>query len=265
MQVFLPPTLHEVLASTPPAPTLRGVLRGLGLTAGTLGLVAGGLAAAQHLGVAATFPGVPAAWLLSGSAGAAALATIWLAFAAVLLPFRRLRHGLQRRTRARTPGQDAWTDAKRALRWQDAGGALTARTHIGRYEHRLATALAEAGFVVAGEAAAHRATIVPQYELRDLGRGDRNYVADFAYLDPVKGLYVDIELDEPEHHSPDKDRNRNLCFVRRGWLVLRLDEEEVVQDPAGCARALWTLVRAFEEDDVEVLRRMDGTASLFGG
>ncbi|MEB3328674.1 MAG: DUF559 domain-containing protein [Candidatus Sericytochromatia bacterium] len=264
MQVFLPPTLHEALAASPPAPSLRRLLRGPGVVAGSLALVAGGLAGAPRLGVAVGGPGGLPGWVIEGLAAATALAAGWLVLAAAALPLRRLVHGLRRRHRARTPGGDAWTDAKRALQWRDGGGRLTTRTHVGRYEHRLAAALAEAGFVLAGAPAAHRATIVPQFELCDLGRGARNYVADFAYLDPVQGVYIDIELDEPEHHSPARDRNRNLCFVRRGWLVIRFDEDEVVHDPAGCARALWRLVRAYEEDDLEALRQLDGSAGLVG-
>jgi hypothetical protein len=55
---------------------------------------------------------------------------------------------------------------------------------------------------------------LPQYEQRDLGRGERNDVANFAHLDPAKGLQVDVAFDEPEHHSPEEDRNRNPSFMR---------------------------------------------------
>lgn len=46
--------------------------------------------------------------------------------------------------------------------------------------------------------------------------------------------------------------------------MLRLDEEKVVHVLASCARVPRKAGRAFEEDDVEVLQPLDGSAAALG-
>lgn len=68
--------------------------------------------------------------------------------------------------------------------------------------------------------------------------GGHNYEPDFAYINKEKGVYVDIEIDEPYSASGQpthyievsgipKDAERNSRFQNAGWYVVRLTEEQV--------------------------------------
>lgn len=65
-----------------------------------------------------------------------------------------------------------------------------------------------------------------------------NYEPDFAYINEEKGIYIDIEIDEPysasghpthyiEVNSTPKDEERNIRFQNAGWYVVRFTEEQV--------------------------------------
>lgn len=73
------------------------------------------------------------------------------------------------------------------------------------------------------------------------------YSSDFSLLPPRKEVAIDIEIDEPyqgkskePHHCQDegKDHRRNLYFLKRGWIVVRFSEYQVVLYPDGCCREI---------------------------
>ncbi|MEB3221187.1 MAG: hypothetical protein VKS61_03825 [Candidatus Sericytochromatia bacterium] len=265
--VYLPHDLYTALHRTPLAPTLRGTLARAGLPAavagfGAAGLGWGALAPAAQLG-GVWVPG-SLGWALALASAAALAAATGVSFALALLalPLHRVVWGRQRREAK--PGEVPWLDARRERRWSDADGRLTRRTHLGRMEGPLAQALADEGFYLAAVARPGLPTVVPQYELVGLGRGDRNFVADFAYIDPSHRLYLDVEVDEAAHHSFEKDRARNLAFLKRGWVVVRVPEAAIATDARAVAREVRRLVTAFEHDDLATIRAMERSAALFG-
>ena len=71
------------------------------------------------------------------------------------------------------------------------------------------------------------------------------YTPDFAYIDRVLNLYIDIEIDEPYVYKTGepthfkeswKDNQRNGFFLGRGWVVIRFSEEQVVRWPKSCCK-----------------------------
>ncbi len=73
------------------------------------------------------------------------------------------------------------------------------------------------------------------------------YVPKFAYVDPLSGLHINIEIDEPYsfqtqqpvHYLGDaKDGDRNDFFLEKGWLVIRFTEEQVIRYPQSCCKAI---------------------------
>ncbi|MDX2096338.1 MAG: DUF559 domain-containing protein [Leptolyngbyaceae cyanobacterium bins.59] len=85
------------------------------------------------------------------------------------------------------------------------------------------------------------------------------YTADFAYVDGDLNLCIDIEIDEPYRYadlSPthevgsEKDKKRNQFFLRRGWLVIRFSEEQVIRSPESCCKTIAkTLARVLGNPD----------------
>ncbi len=78
-----------------------------------------------------------------------------------------------------------------------------------------------------------------------------SYSADFTYADNEFGLWIDIEIDEPYYYkngSPthacddDKDKIRNLFFLKGNWVIIRFAEEQVVRQPNECCKAIAEVV-----------------------
>lgn len=78
---------------------------------------------------------------------------------------------------------------------------------------------------------------------------DYPYFPDICYIH--KGIYFDIEVDEPygylnkkpiHGHDEWKDSKRNQFFVGRCWVVIRLAEEQVVRYPDGCCKAIAKII-----------------------
>lgn len=76
------------------------------------------------------------------------------------------------------------------------------------------------------------------------------YEPDFAYIDVEKGIFVDIEIDEPYsgwektpiHYkivNGTIDQKRNERFTERGWIVLRFSEKQVFEQPKSCLKYLY--------------------------
>lgn len=76
------------------------------------------------------------------------------------------------------------------------------------------------------------------------------YEPDFAYIDVEKGIFIDIEVDEPYsgwektpiHYmigNRTNDGKRNERFTERGWIVLRFSEKQVFEQTMSCLKYLY--------------------------
>lgn len=76
------------------------------------------------------------------------------------------------------------------------------------------------------------------------------YEPDFAYIDVEKGIFIDIEVDEPYsgwektpiHYRIENSTNdgkRNESFTERGWIVLRFSEKQVFEQTMSCLKYLY--------------------------
>lgn len=77
------------------------------------------------------------------------------------------------------------------------------------------------------------------------------YVPDFAYIDPVLNLHIDIEIDEPytydtrqplHYLGAAKDERRNQHFLAAGWVVVRFSEVQAVKTPQSCCKAIASII-----------------------
>lgn len=94
-----------------------------------------------------------------------------------------------------------------------------------------------------------------------LGEGEFAYVPDCCYIDEEKGIYIDIEIDEPyvaetlePIHYKGKDEARNAFFTKHGWLVIRFSEEQIIKFPQGCCNQIEALCRfaLYQENKLEL-------------
>ena len=90
-------------------------------------------------------------------------------------------------------------------------------------------------------------------------RGHR-YEPDLAYIDEQRGIYIDIENDEPytmgkrtPTHYLGKDDQRNENITAAGWIVLRFSEKQCIDSPARVARTIMDVVRSIAPE-VEIPR-----------
>lgn len=88
------------------------------------------------------------------------------------------------------------------------------------------------------------------------------YEPDLAYIDVEKGIFLDIEIDEPYvgwgrtpiHYKTNEgtvDDIRNEHFTERGWCVIRFSERQIHNDPLSCLKKIF-----------ELLHKMDATISI---
>ena len=79
-----------------------------------------------------------------------------------------------------------------------------------------------------------------------------NYEPDFAYINKEKGIFIDIEIDEPysaaghpthfmHEDGVDKDSARNKRFQESGWYVLRFSEEQIICHTRECLKEIYKL------------------------
>ena len=85
-------------------------------------------------------------------------------------------------------------------------------------------------------------------------RGHR-YEPDLAYIDEQRGIFIDIENDEPytmgkrtPTHYLGKDDKRNNDVIAAGWIVLRFSEKQCIDSPARVARTVMDVVRSIAPD-----------------
>ena len=85
-------------------------------------------------------------------------------------------------------------------------------------------------------------------------RGHR-YEPDLAYIDEQRGIYIDIENDEPytmgkrtPTHYLGKDDKRNNDVIAAGWIVLRFSEKQCIDSPARVTRTIMDVIRSIAPD-----------------
>jgi len=87
------------------------------------------------------------------------------------------------------------------------------------------------------------------------------YEPDIALVYQKKGLnlFIDIEIDEPYQgisgienrkplHFQNEDINRNNAFKKRGWIVVRFAEIQIVQNPEGCALFIAQVIQSIHPE-----------------
>ena len=88
------------------------------------------------------------------------------------------------------------------------------------------------------------------------------FTPDLAYINVAKGIFIDIEVDEPyagfeklpTHYKVGNgtvDDRRNLSFTERGWIALRFSEKQIVEQCDSCLKYVY-----------EVIRRMDTSVAV---
>lgn len=94
--------------------------------------------------------------------------------------------------------------------------------------------------------------------------GGHRYEPDLVYINKEKGIYIDIEIDEPysgghhpTHYITDngqhKDTQRNETFCNAGWYVVRFTERQMFCQTKDCMRLLFgLLVELGAEEDIPI-------------
>ena len=94
--------------------------------------------------------------------------------------------------------------------------------------------------------------------------GGHRYEPDLVYINKEKGIYIDIEIDEPysgghypTHYVTDKgqhkDTRRNETFCNAGWHVVRFTERQIFCQTKECMRLLFDLlVELGAEEDIPI-------------
>ncbi|NJO60325.1 MAG: hypothetical protein HC836_19250 [Richelia sp. RM2_1_2] len=85
---------------------------------------------------------------------------------------------------------------------------------------------------------------------------NRPFSTDFLFIEPLTGLHIDIEVDEPfafstgePIHCVGEDDYRNKCFSEANFVVMRFAEEQVRSQPLRCMRFLGNVVNQLTEND----------------
>lgn len=93
------------------------------------------------------------------------------------------------------------------------------------------------------------------YDNLTLPAKGHRYEPDLAYIDEQRGIFIDIENDEPYSmgkriptHYIGKDDERNRNITAAGWIVLRFTEQQLIDTPASVARTVMDVVRKIAPD-----------------
>jgi len=76
------------------------------------------------------------------------------------------------------------------------------------------------------------------------------YIAEFAYIDRSLSLYIDIEIDI-ETDEPYDDR-RDRFLNSKGWLVIRLSEDQLLSHPQSCCKVIAQTIAEVIGDRLEL-------------
>lgn len=91
--------------------------------------------------------------------------------------------------------------------------------------------------------------------------GGYEYYPDFIYVDTEKGVYLDIEIDEPYTfkskkpiHYGEVDDERNKVFTSNYWSVIRFSESQILQYPKECVQTIESYVKYLmsEQDNMAI-------------
>lgn len=98
------------------------------------------------------------------------------------------------------------------------------------------------------------------YDNLTLPAKGHHYEPDLAYIDERRGIFIDIENDEPYSmgkriptHYLGRDDERNHNITAAGWIVMRFTEQQLIDSPASVARTVMDVVHSIAPD-VEVPR-----------
>lgn len=86
-----------------------------------------------------------------------------------------------------------------------------------------------------------------------IGNYSKPYEPDITYIDAQKGIFIDIEIDEPysgwerepihyKTRNGTVDDARNDYFTERGWTVIRFSEKQVYKHPKSCLKKVYQLL-----------------------
>ena len=90
-----------------------------------------------------------------------------------------------------------------------------------------------------------------------VGNNTNPYEPDLAYIEAQKGIFIDVEVDEPYsgwermpiHYKTNYgtiDDRRNDYFTERGWAVIRFSEEQVKEQPLSCLKRIYQLLHSMD-------------------
>lgn len=79
------------------------------------------------------------------------------------------------------------------------------------------------------------------------------YEPDFAYINEEKGIFIDIEIDEPYSSAQHpthyvtkqgihKDAKRNEVFQKAGWHVVRFTEQQMFCETSSCMKIIFEIL-----------------------
>ena len=86
------------------------------------------------------------------------------------------------------------------------------------------------------------------------------YEPDFAYVNEEKGVFIDIEIDEPYSYAQHpthyitkqrghKDAKRNEIFCNAGWYVVRFTEQQMFCETASCLKVIFEILQNLGLDE----------------
>ena len=94
-----------------------------------------------------------------------------------------------------------------------------------------------------------------------VGKLTRPFEPDLAYVDASKGIFIDIEVDEPysgwerkpihyKTNTGTSDDLRNQYFTERGWTVIRFSENQVKKQTKSCLKRIYQLLQSMDNSIV---------------
>ena len=100
----------------------------------------------------------------------------------------------------------------------------------------------------------------------ELFSNNKPYCPDFIYTNEVYNLHIDIEIDEPyvsgngqpihyideNKYEFESDRLRNNYFIKKGWIVIRFAEEQIVKYPDECCKYIADVIKSIINQDISL-------------
>lgn len=83
------------------------------------------------------------------------------------------------------------------------------------------------------------------------------YEPDLVYMDKQKGIYIDIEIDEPhtwnkkpchylDQNGTSRDWKRDNLFVSAGWTVIRFSERQIFSETKSCIGYITRIIAQYD-------------------